>query len=281
MYCQCCPCCKADTNEKQQLIQCTALPTWGSTNAAENARRVFQFSQSASSPIFPPMFSSDSEVVTQQPHMGSLGSSKNTSQVTGNKGAGCSLHKLSPIDRKSRPRLLSNPDISLGGGHPCTLTVSDSSTHEGKKTRSASLQDLRLHVWDTPPIIQFSLLYDTVHCTLMVHLHYALNLPPKDRINGKSDPFVVVSLTPNCTEEFKSKVVPEALNPMFNQCLQFQNIFPDDLHCQTLHLKVYDHDKLKRNDWIGVVTLPLADVDLSGVAIRMELDHHPTKVVCG
>ena len=265
MYCRCCPCCKT-TSEKPQSIKYTALPTRSSVCAVDDARRVFKFPQSASSTMFPPMFKRDSEVITEQPH------TKTTNQILGNDGTGHSRHKFIPKSRR-RDRIQS-------------LAVADNSNRESLlmaavKDRSASLQEGKLYGWNKQTIIQFSLLYDVVHCTLMVHLHYALNLPAMDR-NGKSDPFVVVGLTPNCTNELKSKVVPETLNPVFNQSLQFQNIFPGDLRNQTLQLSVYDHDKLKKNDWIGEVTLPLADVDLTGVAIQMNIDlddHHSTKEV--
>ena len=122
-----------------------------------------------------------------------------------------------------------------------------------------------------PPIIQFSLFYDIQCFTLRIHLQNASNLPAKDR-RGTSDPFVVLYLMPNKEEIFESKIVYKSLNPVFDQSFEFKSLMPDDIQEQTLVLRIYDHDKYSKNDTIGGVVLPLKDVDLFGVIMKMKVE---------
>ena len=123
----------------------------------------------------------------------------------------------------------------------------------------------------TYPFLQFSLHYDVQRYILNIHLHNASNLPAMDR-RGTSDPFVVLYLMPNKEEIFESKVVYKSLNPVFDQSFEFKSLMPDDIQQQTLVLRVYDHDKYSKNDTIGGVVLPLKDVDLFGVVMRMKVE---------
>ena len=125
------------------------------------------------------------------------------------------------------------------------------------------------------PTLQFSLHYDVLSSTLMVHLHHALNLPAKDR-HGTSDPFVVLHLVPNKDEIFQSSVVYKTLNPIFDQSFQFQRLTPDDISHQTLVFRIYDHGRFTRNESIGIIALPLENADLYGVVMRMMIQEERT-----
>jgi Ca2+-dependent lipid-binding protein len=82
----------------------------------------------------------------------------------------------------------------------------------------------------------------------------AENLLSADR-NGKSDPFVSVSL--GGTELFKSKVVKKTLNPTWNE----GTTLPIPSRCRSdLELKVFDWDRAAKNDLIGTAKLDISKV---------------------
>lgn len=80
------------------------------------------------------------------------------------------------------------------------------------------------------------------------------DLPAMD-MNGKSDPYVVVSLKKTKTK-YKTRVVTESLNPVWNQTFDF--VVEDGLH-DMLMLEVYDHDTFSR-DYMGRCILTLTKV---------------------
>ncbi|XP_047065960.1 synaptotagmin-5-like [Lolium rigidum] len=80
------------------------------------------------------------------------------------------------------------------------------------------------------------------------------DLPAMD-MNGKSDPYVVLSLKKTKTK-YKTRVVTESLNPVWNQTFDF--VVEDGLH-DMLMLEVYDHDTFSR-DYMGRCILTLTKV---------------------
>lgn len=80
------------------------------------------------------------------------------------------------------------------------------------------------------------------------------DLPAMD-MNGKSDPYVVLSLKKTKTK-YKTRVVTESLNPVWNQTFDF--VVEDGLH-DMLMLEVYDHDTFRR-DYMGRCILTLTKV---------------------
>ncbi|KAG2569249.1 synaptotagmin-5-like [Panicum virgatum] len=82
------------------------------------------------------------------------------------------------------------------------------------------------------------------------------DLPAMD-MNGKSDPYVGLSLKKSKTK-YKTRVVNESLNPVWNQTFDF--VVEDGLH-DMLILEVYDHDTFRR-DYMGRCILTLTKVML-------------------
>lgn len=80
------------------------------------------------------------------------------------------------------------------------------------------------------------------------------DLPAMD-MNGKSDPYVILSLKKTKTK-YKTRVVNESLNPIWNQTFDF--VVEDGLH-DMLILEVYDHDTFRR-DYMGRCILTLTKV---------------------
>ncbi|KAL1508137.1 hypothetical protein AB1Y20_007724 [Prymnesium parvum] len=93
---------------------------------------------------------------------------------------------------------------------------------------------------------------------LKVHLKRGTGLKSAD-LNGKSDPYVIVSC--GGTEK-KSRPVLKTLNPEFNEVLEFEGSL-EELVAHRLLLKVFDKDRLTRDD-------PLGEVSVSLDALRVE-----------
>ncbi|XP_074276589.1 synaptotagmin-5-like [Silene latifolia] len=93
---------------------------------------------------------------------------------------------------------------------------------------------------------------------LSVTVVSAENLPAMD-LNGKSDPYVAVTLK-KAGKRVKTRVVSETLNPVWNQTFDF--VVEDALH-ELLIFDVYDHDTIGK-DYIGRCLMTLTRVLLEG-----------------
>ncbi|XP_010453150.1 PREDICTED: synaptotagmin-4-like isoform X2 [Camelina sativa] len=97
-----------------------------------------------------------------------------------------------------------------------------------------------------------------VRGVLSVTVVAAEDLPAVD-LMGKADPFVVITLKKSEAKS-KTRVVPDSLNPVWNQTFDF--VVEDALH-DLLMLEVWDHDKFGK-DKIGRVIMTLTRVMLEG-----------------
>ncbi|CAN4103565.1 unnamed protein product [Withania somnifera] len=97
-----------------------------------------------------------------------------------------------------------------------------------------------------------------VRGVLSVTVISAEDLAPTD-LMGKADPYVIVSMKKTETKN-KTRVVPESLNPVWNQTFDF--VIEDGLH-DMLILEVWDHDTFGK-DFMGRCILTLTRVLLEG-----------------
>ncbi|VVB14032.1 unnamed protein product [Arabis nemorensis] len=97
-----------------------------------------------------------------------------------------------------------------------------------------------------------------VRGVLSVTVLAAEDLPAVD-LMGKADPFVVITLKKSEAKS-KTRVVPDSLNPVWNQTFDF--VVEDALH-DLLILEVWDHDKFGK-DKIGRVIMTLTRVMIEG-----------------
>lgn len=88
-----------------------------------------------------------------------------------------------------------------------------------------------------------------------IHLHRATGLPIKDKRTNSSDPFCTVKV--NDEKLFKTKVVSQNLNPIFNH---FEDFFVTNFNNTGVAISVRDHNTLNSSDDIGSVSLNLRDV---------------------
>jgi hypothetical protein len=146
---------------------------------------------------------------------------------------------------------------------------SGSSVYREKTLRHQKCIDLPDNHLD--PTIQFSLHYDVLQSKLRIHLEYAADLP-KENLLGmpvRCDPFVILHLEPDREDTLRSHVIKNTHDPIFNQDFQFIGFSIEDIKRQTLVLRICNH--ALSNRFIGNIHLPLADVELFGVIMQMEI----------
>ncbi|XP_047525339.1 uncharacterized protein LOC125063140 isoform X1 [Pieris napi] len=109
--------------------------------------------------------------------------------------------------------------------------------------------------------VQFSLLYNYRLGALEVGVKRCRDLAPIDVKRNRSDPYVKVYLLPDKSKagKRKTKVKKNTLNPVFEETLSFAQPLAS-LSSRTLWLSVWHADMFGRNDFLGEVSLPLADV---------------------
>ncbi|XP_069358188.1 uncharacterized protein btsz isoform X3 [Maniola hyperantus] len=109
--------------------------------------------------------------------------------------------------------------------------------------------------------VQFSLLYNYRLGALEVGVKRCRDLAPVDVKRNRSDPYVKVYLLPDKSKagKRKTKVKKNTLNPVFEETLSFVQPLAS-LSARTLWLSAWHADMFGRNDFLGEVTLPLADV---------------------
>ncbi|XP_052740724.1 uncharacterized protein LOC112049756 isoform X2 [Bicyclus anynana] len=109
--------------------------------------------------------------------------------------------------------------------------------------------------------VQFSLLYNYRLGALEVGVKRCRDLAPIDVKRNRSDPYVKVYLLPDKSKagKRKTKVKKNTLNPVFEETLSFVQPLAS-LSARTLWLSAWHADMFGRNDFLGEVTLSLADV---------------------
>lgn len=73
---------------------------------------------------------------------------------------------------------------------------------------------------------------------------------------GKSDPYVVLQIRP--IFKVKTKVINNNLNPVWNETFE---LIAEDKETQTLIIEVFDEDNLAQDKKLGIVKLPLIDLE--------------------
>ncbi|XP_057314899.1 synaptotagmin-7-like [Hydractinia symbiolongicarpus] len=124
--------------------------------------------------------------------------------------------------------------------------------------------------------IYFSISYDVYDLVLKLTIQKAVNLPAKD-LSGTSDPFVKVLLLPDKKNKLETRVKRKRLNPVWNEVFTFEGFPHQKLVQRTLYLQVLDYDRFSRNDPIGEIELPLADVHLQSEPVPFVKKLNPCK----
>ncbi|BHF59194.1 double C2-like [Sparganum proliferum] len=107
-------------------------------------------------------------------------------------------------------------------------------------------------------ILYFSILRDVGKSELHVKIHKAKSLIAMDA-NGLSDPFVVCQLLPVTGKRFRTRTIPQNLNPAWNETFVFTDFDNRKPEKRVLRFAVLDEDKFGA-DWLGEYRLGLGDL---------------------
>lgn len=127
----------------------------------------------------------------------------------------------------------------------------------------------------------FTVEYDKQKTALVVTITRANDLPVKDVNMGSSDPYVKLQLLPEKRHKVKTRVLRKTLNPVYDEIFTFYGINYSQLQAVSLHFVVLSFDRFSRDDIIGEVIYPLADVDLSEkeLSVSREIAPRHMKVI--
>ncbi|KAJ8029816.1 Synaptotagmin-4 [Holothuria leucospilota] len=118
-------------------------------------------------------------------------------------------------------------------------------------------------------ILNLSIEYNNEKNVFIVTIHRASYLPAKDPQSGTSDPYIKLCLLPEKKHKVKTRVLRKTLNPVYEETFTFYGLAYNQLQGITLHFIVMSFDRFSRDDVIGEVVVPLANVDLSGPEVNM------------
>lgn len=108
--------------------------------------------------------------------------------------------------------------------------------------------------------LQIQMKHDNDEQQIVVTIVRARNLIARDA-NGFSDPYVKCYLLPGRDQENKrrTKHVLKSLNPEWNCTVVYPNVHQEELKYKTLEFTVWDWDRFKSNDFLGMVKVELKD----------------------
>lgn len=105
--------------------------------------------------------------------------------------------------------------------------------------------------------VGFRLQYSCARQTLLVRVLGAVDLPPAFK-RGTANPFVKVTILPDKTPKFASRVQRNTLNPCFGDIFSF-SVKRTQVSSKTVRIAVWDHDRFSRKVLVGQACYPLKD----------------------
>ena len=167
----------------------------------------------------------------------------------------------------------SEEDEEIASSRPLLSSLSSLPPHTPGQTPSNIPQIVVTEPFEIGPnpTLQFAIYYDFKRKTLILHLQKGFNLPARQIDSDKCNAFVVIYLLPNREtdrETYESNVVPNTLNPNFDEMFQFPRLRLEIARQQTLVFRIYHQVGPKHNILIGGVLQPLEDCDFHGKTLR-------------
>ena len=105
--------------------------------------------------------------------------------------------------------------------------------------------------------------------------------------NGRSDPYCILSIDGTAEQLQKTEIMSATLEPQWNRAFQFSVTpphmwKPDDTMSggpisHYFKLEMWDHDRLNRDDFMGMVMLPLVDISDSKAPQWYKLTRYASK----
>ena len=110
--------------------------------------------------------------------------------------------------------------------------------------------------------LNFRVQYYSDKNLLCVTIMEGLDLPAMDS-DGKSDPYIEVTLLPDRKQKFSTGVKTDSLNPTFNETFDFEVSSEELTLDKVLELKVMDKNKTSSDVLMGIISIPLRLSDLT------------------
>ncbi|XP_038071955.1 synaptotagmin-4-like [Patiria miniata] len=239
---------------------------------AEKGNRTF-YARPASKPISSPELSSPDSLHGKG--MPTLGPSKTFPPGT--------LSPVSPLshEKKALMKTYSASTGGVSGGmDPGTFNKDCYSEGGELKNESGWQGDNKLQGSSTEDLthlgqITFTVEYRTDKGVFTVTIHQAQGLPVKDPQSGTSDPYIKLCLLPEKKHKVKTRVMRKTLEPVYEETFTFYGLAYNQLQGVTLHFVVMSFDRFSRDDVIGEVVVPLANIDLSEKAVTLTREVKP------
>ena len=108
--------------------------------------------------------------------------------------------------------------------------------------------------------VAFTTKYTERDSNLEVHLIRAYDLVPK-RQDADVNPFCRLYLVPGKQQKLNTRFLKGTRKPVFDERMTFNNISRRDLEKFRLKMKVYNHERMKKNELIGEVDVALSSID--------------------
>ncbi|VDO03541.1 unnamed protein product [Rodentolepis nana] len=158
------------------------------------------------------------------------------------------------------PSLFPETKMALGLGSPNIIPPTFAPPPDLKFKRESSPFTKPATSFAEAPlgILYFSVIHDVPNCELHVRIHNAKNLIAMDA-NGLSDPFVVCQLLPAAGKRFRTRTIPQNLNPIWNETYTFTDFDNRKLDKRVLRFAVLDED-IYGADWLGEYRLSLGEL---------------------
>ncbi|KAK3753295.1 hypothetical protein QZH41_015237, partial [Actinostola sp. cb2023] len=116
--------------------------------------------------------------------------------------------------------------------------------------------------------IKFTLKYNTVRSTLVVHVLGAQNLPRK--VKGDVAYYVTLRIFPQAHRTFHTRAIESGTPVQFNEIFEFE-ILEANLLDQNLKITLSHFDRFSHHDEIGELRVELAEVESRGLTLSREI----------
>jgi len=190
-----------------------------------------------------------------------------------------------PPDGGGGSNISKSPSLGSAGSGPVESPTSENGSENEKGAmspqekdetmRETAVDDLKLEKLGS---LAFSVDYDRQKTALLVTVVRATDLPIKDPNVGSSDPYVKLQLLPEKRHKVKTRVLRKTLSPVYDEIFTFYGIHANQIAGITLHFVVLSFDRFSRDDVIGEVVYPLADVNVEEKEVTICKEIQPRQI---
>lgn len=175
----------------------------------------------------------------------------------------------SPTGSKSPPSIGTSPTSGgrtvLSGQQPLPpQTKPVVQQHRASTLAESPESKIEKEIMDDKPVklgeLHFKMRYLADKQALFVTIVKCAGLPSKDPSVGSSDPYVKLQLLPDKQHKVKTRVVRKTTNPVYDEDFTFYGVTANQALTGTLHFVILSFDRYSRDDVIGEVLCPVAEL---------------------